>query len=78
MTPFADRITTDMHGNCIAALHEAGRPACCLAGHVDELGFIVYIADDGYLYFNTIGGFDVSMIAGRRCGSTRRQGRSSA
>jgi endoglucanase len=38
-----------------------------LAGHMDELGFqVAHIADNGFLYFNTIGGFDPSTIAGRK------------
>ncbi len=67
MAPFADRVTTDMHGNCIAALQD-GRPTrILLAGHVDELGFMVnYINDDGFIFFKTIGGFDLNIIPGRR------------
>ena len=38
-----------------------------LAGHMDELGFqIIYIDDRGYLYFDTIGGFDLGMVPGRK------------
>jgi len=67
MAPFAERIATDMHGNCIAALHEGGPTRLVLAGHVDELGFMVnYISDDGYIFFKTIGGFDLNIIPGRR------------
>lgn len=67
MAPYADRITTDLHGNCIAALHESGAPRILLAGHVDELGFMVnYINEDGFIFFRTIGGFDLNIIPGRR------------
>jgi endoglucanase len=38
-----------------------------LAGHMDELGLIItYVNKDGFLYFDTIGGHDLSIISGRR------------
>ena len=65
--PHADRIETDVHGNCIGIKNEKGSPRILLAGHCDELGFIVhYIADEGFIYFHTIGGFDLNIIPGRR------------
>ena len=65
--PCADRVETDVHGNCIAVRNEGGGPRVLLAGHVDELGFMVtHITDDGFIYFQTIGGFDVNIIPGRR------------
>jgi len=64
---YADSVRTDLHGNSIAVLNEGGDPRVMLAGHCDELGFMVnYITDDGYIYFKTIGGFDVNIIPGRR------------
>ncbi len=75
MQQHAERVTTDMHGNCIAVLHD-GRPTrILLAGHVDELGFIVnYISDDGFIFFKTIGGFDLNLIPGRRVRIHTKQG----
>jgi putative aminopeptidase FrvX len=65
--PHADRIETDLHGNCIAIKNKKGDPRVLLAGHCDELGFMVnYIADEGFIYFRTIGGFDLNIIPGRR------------
>ncbi|NLS80093.1 MAG: M42 family metallopeptidase [Chloroflexi bacterium] len=67
MAPYADSVRTDLHGNCIAVKNPAGAPRVILCGHVDELGFQVgYINDQGYISFNTIGGFDVNIIPGRR------------
>jgi endoglucanase len=38
-----------------------------LAGHMDELGLIVtYVNKDGFIYFDTIGGHDRTVISGRR------------
>jgi endoglucanase len=38
-----------------------------LAGHMDELGLIItYVNKDGFIYFDTVGGHDLSVISGRR------------
>jgi putative aminopeptidase FrvX len=73
--PHADRIETDMHGNCIAIKNKKGGPRVLLAGHCDELGFMVnYISDEGFIYFRTIGGFDLNIIPGRRVYIHSRKG----
>lgn len=65
--PAADRYEKDRVGNRIATLNPAGSPVLMLAGHIDELGLLVtYVNKDGFLYFDTIGGHDRSMIPGRR------------
>ena len=67
MAPHADRIVTDLHGNTMGIKNEGGSPRIMLAGHCDELGFMVnYINDDGFIFFKTIGGFDLNIIPGRR------------
>jgi len=64
---FADTVTTDRHGNAIASINPKGKPRVMLAGHCDELGFMVnYINDQGFLHFLPIGGHDVGIIPGRR------------
>jgi tetrahedral aminopeptidase len=65
--PHADRVYTDMHGNTFGVKNEGGQPRIILAGHCDELGFMVnYISDEGYIFFATIGGFDLNIIPGHR------------
>ncbi len=65
--PIADKITTDSHGNVAAILNPDAEMKIMLAGHMDEIGFIVhYIGDDGMLYFKTIGGHDPTIIVGQR------------
>ncbi len=65
--PVADTYQKDALGNRVATLNPAGDPVLMLAGHLDELGLIVtYVNNDGFLYFNTIGGHDRIMIPGRR------------
>jgi endoglucanase len=65
--PAAATYERDALGNRIATLNPKGDPVLMLAGHMDELGLIVtYVNKDGYLYFDTIGGHDLSIISGRR------------
>ena len=64
---FADQITTDVHGNVAAILNPDAEIKIMLAGHMDEIGFIVhYISDDGLLYFQGIGGHDSTIPIGQR------------
>jgi putative aminopeptidase FrvX len=62
-----DDYCVDALGNVYATLNPEATPSLMLAGHIDELGFIIqYIDDNGFLYFDTIGGHDKSLISGRR------------
>src|SRR5476649_730341 len=65
--PATDRYAKDALGNRLATLNPAGDPVLMLAGHMDELGLIItYVNKDGFIYFDTIGGHDLSVISGRR------------
>jgi endoglucanase len=65
--PSADAYTGDALGNRIATLNPGGDPTLMFAGHMDELGLIItYVNKDGFLYFDTIGGHDRTVISGRR------------
>ena len=65
--PAADRYAKDALGNRLATLNPRGDPVLMFAGHMDELGLIItYVNKDGFLYFDTIGGHDRTVIAGRR------------
>lgn len=65
--PAADRYEKDALGNRIATLNPSGDPVLMLAGHMDELGLLItYINKDGFIYFQTIGGHDRTVISGRR------------
>ncbi|MBS1726101.1 MAG: M42 family metallopeptidase [Armatimonadetes bacterium] len=64
---FADDIKTDVHGNVAAILNPDAEMKIMLAGHMDEIGFLIhYIGDDGLLYFSTIGGHDSAIPVGQR------------
>jgi putative aminopeptidase FrvX len=65
--PAADDYANDALGNRIATLNGRGDPVLMLAGHMDELGLIItYINKEGFIYFDTVGGHDLSVISGRR------------
>ena len=65
--PAAEAYAKDALGNRIATLNPNGDPVLMLAGHMDELGLIVtYVNKDGFIYFDTIGGHDRTVISGRR------------
>jgi len=62
---FADRIERDVMGNSIAILKPDLEYRVMLAGHCDEIGLILtHISDEGFLYFDTIGGIDRSVVCG--------------
>lgn len=67
MRRYADEVRTDVHGNAIAVLHPGGKPKVMLAGHCDEVGFMVkYVNDEGFIYFAAIGGVDSAIVSARR------------
>lgn len=64
---FADRVTTDVHGNVIAARNLGGHMRVMLAGHCDQIGFLVsYIDPEGFLYVQAIGSWDAQVVVGQR------------
>ncbi|MBN2645900.1 MAG: M42 family metallopeptidase [Desulfuromonadaceae bacterium] len=69
LTGVADTVRTDVMGNVIAELLGLGetRPRVMLAGHCDEIGFMVrFIDEQGFLYFAPIGGVDAHLVPGQR------------
>ena len=64
--PFADEVRTDRHGNVIAAKHPEGHPRIMLAGHCDQIALMVqHIDDNGFLYVQPIGGWDMQTLLGQ-------------
>ena len=65
--PLADEVRADVAGNSYATLNPGGRPRVMLAGHIDEIGVMVtHIDDDGFVSFDTIGGWDPQVFVGQR------------
>lgn len=65
---FADSVKRDRFGNVIARMtFGEGNKKMMISSHMDEVGFMITeICDDGYLRFDTVGGIDGSVLAGRR------------
>jgi endoglucanase len=64
---FADQVSTDVNGNVLAVLNPDAPVRIMLAGHMDEIGFLVhYIGEDGVLHFSPIGGHDDVVPVGQR------------
>ena len=65
VSQFADRVETDAYGNAVAVL-DGGAPTVALAGHSDEIGFMVRdIDDNGFLHLARIGGSDRTVSKGQ-------------
>jgi putative aminopeptidase FrvX len=63
----ADEVHADVSGNSRAVLHPDGTPRVMFAGHIDEIGLMVsHVDDDGFLSFQTIGGWDSQVLVGQR------------
>jgi endoglucanase len=65
----------DTMGNRFATVNPEGDPSILFAGHIDELGLIItYIDSKGFVYFDTLGGHDKTMISGRRVSILTKKG----
>ena len=64
---FADQVNRDVHGNLIAVKNPDAPLRVMLAGHCDQIGLLVtQIDSDGFLYTQTIGGWDPQQLIGQR------------
>lgn len=64
---FADQVETDVHGNVIVSKNRGAEPRLMLAGHCDQIGLLVSQIDSaGFIYTQTIGGWDPMQLVGQR------------
>jgi putative aminopeptidase FrvX len=64
---FADTVETDLHGNVIVGFNTKAPRKVMLAGHSDQIGFMVkHITKDGYIYLGPLGGIDLGVVPGSR------------
>ena len=75
--PYADEITYDTLGSMIALQKGIGEgPKIMLAGHIDEIGFVVrHIDDKGYLKIAAIGGWWGHVLLSQPVIITTREGK---
>jgi putative aminopeptidase FrvX len=67
VSEFTANVRTDVNGNVIAVINPDAEMKIMLAGHMDEIGFIIHYSDDnGLLFFSTIGGHDSVIPVGQR------------
>lgn len=65
MKKYADTIETDLHGNVTAAINPSASRKIMLAGHCDQIGFMVtHITKDGFIYVAPLGGIDPGVLQG--------------
>ena len=67
VSAFADDVTTDAYGNAVA-VHEGDTdaPTVAVAGHADEIGFIVRdVLEEGFLRIAPVGGSDRTVSKGQ-------------
>ncbi|WP_017756066.1 M42 family metallopeptidase [Calidifontibacillus oryziterrae] len=68
IAPYADEITTDNLGSLIAKkVGKADGPKIMVAGHLDEVGFMVtQITEKGFIKFQTVGGWWSQVMLAQR------------
>ena len=77
---FTADVRADVVGNSLATIEGDGTagthgPTILLAGHIDEIGIIItHIDDNGYVYFDPIGGWDPQVLVAQRIRFLGRNG----
>ncbi|GAG41868.1 unnamed protein product, partial [marine sediment metagenome] len=68
MEPYSDEVIVDKLGTVtFVAKGRSERPRVLMAGHTDEVGFIVSsVSKEGFLTFNTLGGWWSQVLLGQR------------
>jgi endoglucanase len=75
IAPWCDSIRTDVMGNVFGVRNPESRPRVMLAGHCDQIGFIVnYVTDEGFLHVDPIGGVDPVVATSQRVSIMTRGG----
>ncbi|MBU7593798.1 M42 family metallopeptidase [Metabacillus halosaccharovorans] len=76
ISPFSDEVVTDNLGSLIAKkVGQENGPKVMIAGHLDEVGFMVTQIDDkGFLRFQTVGGWWSQVMLAQRVTIVTRKG----
>jgi endoglucanase len=75
MEPLSEILTDNLGSIVGRKVGQEGGPKILLAGHMDEIGFMVTrITDEGYLKFQTIGGWWDQVMLAQRVEIQTRQG----
>lgn len=64
---FAHEVWADVTGNSFASVNPGGKPRVMMTGHIDEIGLqVTHIDDEGFLFFDAIGGWDCQVLVAQR------------
>jgi len=64
---FADDVYGDVLGNSFARLARSDAPKVIIEGHIDEIGLLItHIDEQGFIWFDRIGGWDEQVLVGQR------------
>jgi len=64
-------VEPDIHGNLTLSINPGAKRKVMLAGHCDQIGFLVkYISPEGYIYLDKVGGADSGVVLGERLVTT--------
>ncbi|HTU26775.1 MAG TPA: M42 family metallopeptidase [Pirellulales bacterium] len=67
VSEFADDVRGDVHGNLIAVRNPSAKLRVMLAGHCDQIGFVVqHIDSEGFLWIQPVGGWDPQVLVGQK------------
>jgi endoglucanase len=76
MKDFTESMTTDLHGNLICAINTKAERRVMLAGHADQIGFMVrHITKEGFIYVGALGGIDPGVVPGSKVSIISSKGR---
>jgi len=68
-------VETDALGSSHATVNSAGERTVVVMGHIDEIGLaITHVDDEGYLWFDGVGGWTPSVLVGQRIRILAKQG----
>ncbi|PSP57374.1 peptidase M42 [Halobacteriales archaeon QH_7_66_36] len=67
LDPEVDRLRTDGMGNVVGTIEGSGDSSVVVAGHMDEIGFMVrHVTDEGFLQLDALGGWDARVLKAQR------------
>jgi len=73
--PVAERCNSDVHGNLYLELNTKAKRGVMLAGHCDQIGFLVTeVGQSGFLYVEPLGGIDEGVVQGSQVTIHSRRG----
>ena len=65
MESYAESMHIDLHGNLIVGYNTDAKLKVMLAGHCDQIGFMVkHVSKEGYIYVGKVGGIDTHVLPG--------------